>query len=140
MKYKVNEEVKSLLKKDYERACNGFLVELLNMWELDSFYGYWIGDEIGGVYAYGDRIFINIDDIRYCVENDIEENEYIEWQDYCVFANEFHQTIPNFPSWHKGCPRLSEGEKQKLRDLKKELENTINEYKKCTDTKNNELF
>ena len=46
---KAKDAVKRLLKEQWEQACNGFLVELLRMWELDAHYGYWIGDETAGV-------------------------------------------------------------------------------------------
>ena len=29
-----------VLREDYEKACNGYLVTLLNMWELDASYGF----------------------------------------------------------------------------------------------------
>ena len=69
---KTKDAVKRKLKGQWELACNGYLCELLNMWELDSYYGYWIGEEIGGVYDYGGGMFtIGMDDIIYCVEHDI---------------------------------------------------------------------
>ena len=53
---KTKDAVKRLLKEQWEQACNGFIVELLRMWELDAHYGYWIGDEsVTFVYADGRR-------------------------------------------------------------------------------------
>lgn len=128
---KTKEKNKQQLKENYEKACNAYVVELLRMWDLDDtgYYGYWIGDDIGGVYAYGDNIFLNMSDIIFCVENDVEEKEYEDWQDYTIFANEFKQSVPNFPSWHKGCPRLSKEQQDKLIALKKNLNDCINEFK-----------
>lgn len=145
MAYKVNDAVKNHLKEQWENACNAYLLELHNMWDLDhdltpKGYGYWIGDEVGGVYVYGDSIFINIDDIRYCVENNVSYETYQDWQEYCVWANEFNQDTPNLNAWCKGCPRLSESEQQKLRDLKKDFEGAVKDYKERTDKKNNGLF
>ena len=37
---KAKDAVKRQLKEQWEQACNGFLVELLRMWELDAHYGY----------------------------------------------------------------------------------------------------
>lgn len=124
------EAVKKILRKEYEKTCNAYVLELGSMWEWDcDAYGYWVADDVGGVYTYGDFTFIDMSNIIYCVENDVKEDEYDEWQEYTIFASEFNQTIPSFPSWHKGCPRLSEAEQQKLRDLKRDLDAAIKDYK-----------
>jgi len=134
MAYKVNDAVKNHLKEQWENACNAYLLELHNMWDLDhdltpKGYGYWIGDEVGGVYVYGDSIFINIDDIRYCVENNVSYETYQEWQEYCVWANEFNQDTPNLNAWCKGCPRVDEKTQKKLSTMKSDL------IKACLDEK-----
>ena len=73
-----------LLKENYEKACNDYVQALLSLWDLDGFYGYWIGEEAGGVYDYGDGIFtIGMQDIVYCVENGVTEKEYEELLEYC---------------------------------------------------------
>ena len=103
---KTKDAVKRQLKEQWEQACNGFLVELLRMWELDAHYGYWIGEETGGVYDYGDGMFtINMDDIIYCVLADVTREQYIEWQEYICDASEFGFDTPNLRSFVRGCPR-----------------------------------
>lgn len=127
---KAKQAIKRNLRQAYEKACNGYLAELLRMWELDKFYAYWANEEVGGLLDYGCGEFsMNMDNIIFCVENDIEEEEYREWLEYCVFAHEYDQTIPNFPSWHKGCPRLTKEQQEKLIALKKNLNDCIDEYK-----------
>lgn len=141
MAYKAHNAVKKHLKEQWDAVCNGYLLELANMWEWDcKSDGYWIGDEVGDVWCYGDNIFIGFDDMRYVVENDVSYETYSEWQEYCVWANEFNQDTPNLNAWCKGCPRLSESEQQKLRDLKKDFESAVKDYKERTDKKNNGLF
>ena len=123
---KTKDAVKRKLKGQWELACNGYLCELLNMWELDSYYGYWIGEEIGGVYDYGGGMFtIGMDDIIYCVEHDIGREQYIEWQEYCCDAAEFGFDMPNLKSWIMGCPRTSQEVFKKLREMKKILDDAI---------------
>ena len=96
------------------------------MWELDAYYGYWIGEEIGGVYDYGGGMFtIGMNDIIYCVENDIGREQYIEWQEYCCDASEFGFDMPNLKSWIMGCPRTSQEVFKKLREMKKILDDAI---------------
>lgn len=123
---KTKNSVKRMLKEQYEKACNGYLVELLRMWELDAYYGYWIGEEIGGVYDYGGGMFtIGMNDIIYCVEHDIGREQYMEWQEYCCDAAEFGFDMPNLKSWMMGCPRTSPEVFEKLRKMKAELNEAI---------------
>ena len=128
---KTKDAVKQQLKEDWEKACNGYLVELLRMWELEAWYGYWIGNEEGSLYDYGDGMFtINMDNIIYCVLNDITHEQYMEWQEYCCEAAEFGFDTPNLRSWIRGCPRTSKETFDKLRALKAELAKEIDEEKK----------
>ena len=131
MAYKVHDAVKRNLKEKFEEVCNGYLLELANMWELDcKTYGFWVGDEVGGVYSYGDTgLFINMDDIRYCVINNVPYSEYMKWLEYCVWAEEFKQTVPNLKAWHHGCPRVDETTQERLSAMKYELEKNIEETK-----------
>ena len=128
---KTKDAVKRQLKEQWKKACNGFLVELLRMWELDAHYGYWIGDETGSVYDYGDGMFtINMDDIIYCVLADVTREQYIEWQEYICDATEFGFDTPNLRSWHMGCPRTPQAVFDKLRGMKEELDKAVEEEKK----------
>ena len=123
---KTKDSIKAMLREQWEKACNGYLVELLRMWELDAYYGYWIGEEIGGVYDYGGGMFtIGMDDIIYCVEHDIGREQYIEWQEYCCDAAEFGFDTPNLKSWMMGCPRTTPEVFEKLRKMKAELNEAI---------------
>ena len=124
---KVNSGIKLSLKKDWEKVCTGYLLELLNMWDLDACYGYWVGDDVGGLYDYDSVFTITMDNIIYCVENDITEDEYIEWQDYVFQASEYGFTRPNFKSWAKGCPRVGNEVFDRLRSLKENFDKIINE-------------
>ena len=127
---KTKDAVKRQLKKDWRKACNGFLVELLRMWELDAYYGYWIGDETGSVYDYGDGMFtIGMDDIILCVECDVTREQYIEWQEYICDATEFGLDTPNLRSWLRGCPRTSAETFDNLRKIKAMLDDAIKEEK-----------
>ena len=116
---------KSWRKINFEAAVNYYVLELLHQWDLDISYGYWVGDEVGGVYAYGDHLFINLLDIIYCVENGVTEKEYTEWQDYCTWAGEFNQNTPNFKAWHRGCLRHNKETIEKFNRMKAELDECI---------------
>ena len=128
---KTKDAMKAKLKEQFEQACNGYLCELINMWELDAHYGYWIGDETGGLYDYGDGMMtINMDNIIYCVEHDVTESQYQEWQEYVCDAAEFGFDTPNLRSFVRGCPRTPQETFEKLRKLKADLNNAVEEEKK----------
>ena len=123
----MNKAHKELLKKNYENACNDYVAALLALWELDSYYGFWISDEVGGVYDYGDGIFtIGMQDIVYCVENGVTEREYEEMLEYCVKCSEYNLPMINLNAWHNGAPRH---DFTKLDALKKDLDNAIENEK-----------
>lgn len=123
---KTKDAVKQKLREQWLKAVQGYLCELLNMWELDSFYGYWIANEVGGVYDYGDGTFtIGMDDIIYCVEHDVTKEQYMEWQNYLCDAAEFGFDKPNLKSWMMGCPRTPPEVFEKLRKMKAELNEAI---------------
>ena len=127
---KTKDAMKRQLKEQFEQACNGYLCELISMWELNAYYGYWIGEEVGGVYDYGGMFTINMDDIIYCVEHDVTALQYQEWQDYICDAAEFGFVTPNLRSWMNGCPRTPQETFEKLRKLKADLNNAVEEEKK----------
>ena len=127
---KTKDAMKRQLKEQFEQACNGYLCELISMWELNAYYGYWIGEEVGGVYDYGGMFTINMDDIIYCVEHDVTALQYQEWQDYICDAAEFGFDTPNLRSWIRGCPRTSKETFDTLRKLKQDLQDAVEEEKR----------
>lgn len=136
----VSDAVKRMLKENYEKACNGYLVELLNMWEYDSYYGFWVRDEVGGTYCYGDSIYLNMDEIIYCVVNDITEHEYQEYLEYNVTAIEFNFKPLSLESWHNNAPRVPQSTFDRLRKLKQDLADAVEEEKERLNKENKNKF
>ena len=126
---KTKQGIKKMLKEVYEKACNGYLTELLRIWELDGHYGYWNSDKPGTIYHYGETHNLSMEEIIYIVENDIEEDEVLEWEDYCLDAYEFNMHTPNLSAWHRGCPRTSQEVFNHLRQLKSDLASAVEEEK-----------
>jgi hypothetical protein len=124
---KTKDAVKRQLKEQWKKACNGYLCELLRMWELDMYYGYLDFDKPGTIYHYGETHDLSMEDIIYIVENDIEEDEVLAWEDYCLDAYEFKFTTPNLKSWHMGCPRTPPETFERLRALKADLGKAVEE-------------
>lgn len=129
---KTKDSVKRMLKEQWEKACNGYLVELARMWEWDlcSSYGFWIADEVGGVYSYGELYHIDIEDIIYCVEHDVTSDEYLEHTDYWLKCHEYNFNTLSLKAWHEGASRISQEVFDKLDALKKNLEDEIDNVKK----------
>ena len=129
--------IKKMLKEQYEKGCNGYLVELLRMWELDMHYGYWNSDEPGTIYHYGDTHNLTMEEIIYIVENDVYESEVMVWEDYTLDAHEFGFDTPNLRAWHMGCPRVSNSVFDKLRKMKEDIFKAVEEEKKRMDEAKN---
>ena len=133
--YNTQKVIKKKLRAQYEKACNAYVNELLKMWDLEACYGYWNSDKPGTIYHYGDTHNLSMEDIIYIVENDIERDEVLEWEDYLLDAHEFHFNLPNLQSWHKGCPRVPEITFARLRAMKADLEKAVVEERNNLKTK-----
>ena len=118
------------LQEQYDRACNAWLAELCNQWDLDARYGYWVADEVGGTWIYGDDMPLTMDEIIYIVRENVTEQEAREWQDYCLDAHEFNMTVPNIRAWHQGCPRTPKATFDRLRQMKQDLDRAVDEEKR----------
>ena len=53
----------------------------------------------------------------------------LAWEDYCMDAYEFKFNTPNLRAWHMGCPRIPPETFNRLRQLKAELDNAVEEEK-----------
>lgn len=128
---KTTDEVKRMLKEQWDKACYGYLVELARMWEWDSLdeYGYWI-DGVGSVFSYGDLYSIDMEDAIYCVEHDVTSEEYLEHTDYWLKCDEYNFNKLSLKAWHEGAPRIPQEVFDKLDALKKSLEDEIDNVKK----------
>lgn len=120
---------KTQLREQWEKACNDYMKELLRVWELDTFYAYWVGEDVGGVLDYDGAFSISMEEIIFCVENDVTEDQYEEWQNYICDAAEFGFSTPNLKSWMKGCPRTPPEVFARLRSMKKDLADVVEEEK-----------
>ena len=84
----------------------------------------WVANCVGDVTCVGD-IFVGMQTIITDIEMDAPEDEFIKWYDYNLVAHEFGFTTPNFESWLRGCPRVSEEAFKKLQGLKNDLNNAV---------------
>ena len=124
----MNKAHKELLKKNYEDACNEYVKALLALWDLSLPNGYWIGDEVGGIYDIDGWITIGMQEIIYCVENNVTSKEVEEWQDYYIKCHNYNLPTMNLKAYHKGAPRH---DFSKLDALREELNNEVDKLNKC---------
>lgn len=127
-----NKAHKELLKQNYEKACNDYVAALLDIWELDAYYGFWIADEVGGLYDYGEGVFtIGMEEIIYCVENNIQKKDYTDYVEYNVKCLDFNLPTMKLEAWHMGAPRIPQEKFDHLDALKKELNEECQNLKEC---------
>lgn len=118
-----------ILRTNYEDACNNYLLTLLNLWDLNACDGYWISDEVGGLYAHGDTIFIHMNEIVFCVENNVSMETFMDYTDYYIKCKEYNFNVPDFKSYFNGCHKVPQETFDKLDKLKEEMDRCINDAK-----------
>lgn len=102
------------LKERFEAVANDYLNAFLEQFELDAHYGFWVGDEVGGLYINGNLYYVDFEEMRYIVDNNVSEKTYIEWFDYCDKCLAFDKPHPSLEAWCKGCPKISDEEWKRL--------------------------
>lgn len=122
--------LKEKLKKNFEDSCEAYVKAMLNNFEIDRSSCFWVADEIGGVLIVGDVLSLDMMDIIYIVNNDVPYEECLEWTDYNCSATEFNFNLLNLESWHMGAPRVPQETFEKLRGMKKEMEQLCDETRK----------
>jgi len=129
------------LKEAWDKVCNDYVSEFV--WK----HGYdietelatkslWVKEEPGTVAFIADMC-INMDVIRYDIDNDIEEEKFEKWYWKSLEREETGLVYMNYPSFCQGCPDPITPEKErefkKLREevikARERLEEAIIEYK-----------
>lgn len=120
---------KRKLRSRFANICESYRHTIERMWELNKADGYWVAEEIGGVYDNAGVVTLSLLEMIYCVENDIKLEEVLEWQDYNIEAQEYGFNCINLKSWHKGCPRVPREKLEEFRAKRRELEQMAEEAK-----------
>lgn len=123
------------LKKRYSEIVNEYLKQfcLKHGLNYDEAKCGWVANEVGDVVCVGDY-YISFDDIRRDIDENINDDEYFKYYNYCVKVNEYGCTAPNYRSWLAGCPRFNNGQLDEIEKAhkateraKRELERVIKE-------------
>lgn len=116
-----------LLKDSYADACEKYLQAFCANYEFQYESDSWVAGEVGAIANVGDYFF-GFDVIKYCVDNDLKDySELLEWYDYTLNCGQLGLSTPNFESWHRKCPRLSDNKLEQLLSMKYDLEKEIKE-------------
>jgi hypothetical protein len=121
---------KETAREYFVKGCNEYLRLFCEKHDFDyeEAKDSWVANCVGDVTCVGD-IFVGMQTIITDIEMDAPEEEFIKWYDYNLVAHEFGFTTPNFESWLRGCPRVSEETFKKLQGLKNDLDDAIKEEK-----------
>lgn len=113
---------KQALKADYEKAVTAYTNAFCKQMEMS--FGYWIGDEVGGLADFNDYFVIDFMDVKHCVDEDVTRTTFIEWYEYCaeVSSLEIGATIPNLNSWLMGFrSKLTQEDIEHFKKMKNDL-------------------
>lgn len=125
------------LIKNYENAVNAIIEEFKKKQELTSNDGYWIANQIGEVYDFGDTYTFDFNDVLLDIKENAVKGEIFNWRNYMlriwqlnnmaggVLLNEI-----NYRSWLKDCPRLTKNELDTIENKWKNLINEMAELNK----------
>ena len=121
---------KETAKEYFVKGCNEYLRLFCEKHDFDyeEAKESWVANCVGDVTCVGD-IFVGMQTIIADIEMDAPEAEFYKWYYYNLDAHEFGLTTPNFESWLRGCPRVSEETFKKLQGLKNNLDDAIKEEK-----------
>jgi len=120
-------------KRSTEFLTQEFLIKYFELEELDEEDFYWMGNEIGGVFNFGDYYF-NFSDALYCLENEVEIERLFAWYDYYL---ENPAESVNLKHFLMDAQSLKEREDAYIKDLefrvelaREGLEEALKNYKK----------
>lgn len=122
---------KEKAKELYKQGCNAYLQLFCEKHDFDfeDAKESWISNDVGSIVACGDY-FVGMQDIITDIELDAPENAFLEWYDYCIEAHYLEVPTPNFESFLKGCSRIPKESIDRIKKLKQEFINVVNEEKK----------
>lgn len=117
-----------LLKGEYADACEKYLQAFCKNYQMRYEKDAWVADKVGTIACVCDYYF-DFSVIKYCVDNELTDfNELMSWYDYTINCSSLSLDVPNFESWHKGCPRVSDSKLEQLLAMKRDLEREIKEF------------
>ena len=113
------------LRENYDKACYAYLMafcEKLGFDYADAAQS-WVGRDVGGITLCADY-YVSMSDILTDIDMDAPDDEYVKYYDYCLRVHSIADgklKVPNYDSWLRGCPRMSEERLQRLEELQQDI-------------------
>lgn len=118
--------IKQLHEADL-KAANAWVLELANLWGLNS-HGDWI--EPAEIYDFGDTLVFDMKTIRYIVTNAITYDQVQDWQEYVSFCSEYkyHFEQPSLQEYIEArIPLVSHEAQQRITDMRRDIDRLCDE-------------
>lgn len=116
------------LKENFDKACNAYLDAFCK--KHGFFSSYWIADRVGEIADCNECFTFSLDDIRTDIDTDAPAQEILDWSDYCAEADLIGLATPSYRHWLQGCPRTDKQTLAKLKEMKQELFDEIENINK----------
>lgn len=125
------------LISNYENAVNAIVEEFKKKQELSSNDGYWIANQIGEVYDFGDTYTFDFNDVLLDIKENADKGEIFKWRNYMLRIWQLNNMAGgvllseiNYRNWLRGCPRLTEEELNTIENKWKKLLDEMSELNK----------
>ena len=127
------EDLKERYKDIVLDYCNTFAKRHGRTFYEEEQSTFWLQDSVVSL----DDLFIDLNDIRYDVDNNVEEGMFIKWYDkmsdcYCLDIN-----CPNYAAFCKGAPIISDEELNNLKDQRLKIDDMMRDFKQQIEDINN---
>lgn len=122
----------SKLRENYDKACNAYLEAFCKKHGFDYYDAKdsWVAGDVGSVCLLGD-FYVSFVDMIIDIEEDAPEKEYFKYYDYSLECHEYGIFCPNYKSWLRGCPILSDEQLKSLREAKNRVELAKENLNRC---------
>lgn len=115
------------LEQAYVKACNDYIQAFAKHYDVTVDNDDWVAGDVGGTICINDEFFLNMEEIRFMLKNNMSWEAFLDWWDYCLDCHYLGLDSMNLRSWFKGAPRHTKEARDKIRKAKKELEDLIKE-------------
>lgn len=86
------------MKKEFEKIVKKYILAFEKKHNI--IFDNWVGNNIGEIAFFGDY-FINFDDIRFDIDNDIKKEKFFEWYDLTLDSATEGKPLINYKNYCK---------------------------------------
>lgn len=139
----MNKSHKNLIRERYENAVHEYCIAFCQKHDYHYNPDGWVRNNIGGVVLIGDY-YINFDDIRYDIDNDVPKEIFFEFYEYTLrlaMIDEGRHNVKhvNYPHYIMGFRPYSEAQLKKMEEAKKRVEEAEEALRECLAAQTDEM-